>query len=258
MTLRLLQSARVIRFWRFPHRSIVTKPPSSDRQTFPSEELKEKLHQEYLKSKRRILTVPNILTFSRIAVTPAVGYFIWNGMNSQALTCFAFAAATDLFDGLIARVFKQESDFGAILDPIADRFLLTTCIICLYNAAFMPLWIVKALVMRDMSIFIGGAYIRYTTFSKPPTLRQYFDIKTYPTLGFEPTKVSKVHTALLCVLTLTHLSCNHMVGLPMYDKLMTTFHILVGLTGTFSAAQYLTRFTLPDTLHTSVPKSKGL
>lgn len=228
-----------------------------NRQSFANEDLKEKIHQDYMKARQRILTIPNLLTFSRIAATPAVGYFICNGMQKEALICFTFAATTDLLDGLIARTFNQGSDFGAIMDPIADKLMLTTCLVCLYNAGVMPLWIVKALVMRDLMILIGGCVIRYNTFENKPTLKKYLDLKNYPTIGLEPTLMSKIHTALLCGLIVTHLSTQHMVGLPVRDSCIGIYHIVTATTSVFSLAQYMIRLGSSVMLAT-VPKSKGV
>lgn len=204
----------------------------------------------------RVLTVPNLLTFSRIAVTPAMGYFIWNGMNTPALMCFAYAAATDFVDGWIARTFNQNSDVGALIDPIADKILLTTCFVALFNVDILPYFALKAFVTRDLMLLIGGGSMRYLQFSERPSFRQYFDFKNYPSLGFEPTRISKVHTALQCLLIIAHLSTSHMIGMPNYDNAIFGFQCLtVGFTG-ISLAQYMCRIVMP--IKVLPPKSKSM
>lgn len=189
----------------------------------------------------RVLTVPNVLTFSRIAVTPAMGYFIWNGMNSQALICFAYAAATDLVDGWIARTFNQDSDVGALLDPIADKILLTTCFVAMFNVNLLPLWVVKAFILRDLLILGGGSSLRYLQFDERPSLKKYLDFKNHPTIGFEPTFTSKCNTALQCLIILTHLSTSHLAGVPMYDWSVFGLHATTVFTSMLSLAQYTVR-----------------
>lgn len=235
---------------------ILTRTSSLHTRTFANQKLKDKIHQDYLKSRTRIITVPNVLTFSRIATTPAISYFICNGMQKEAIYCFAFAATTDLLDGLIARVFKQQSDFGAVMDPIADKFLLTTTMISLFYVGIMPIWLVKALVTRDLLILTAGAAIRYNTFDQPPTLRKYFDLKNYPLLGIEPTLVSKIHTALVCGLVVTQLSTHHMVDTPYYNTSIGLFQAAVAITATWSLTQYSLRFGMAW-LESRVPKFKG-
>lgn len=206
---------------------------------------------------RGVMTLPNILTISRIATAPALGYFIWNGMYNPALACFAYAAATDFLDGFIARKFNLESDVGTVLDPIADKLLLVTSFVALYNVGLMPLWIVKAFVLRDFILLGGGATIRYFSFNEHEfTWRKYFDLRNYPLLGVTPTYLSKCNTALQCLLVATHLTTNHMAGSPVYDWSMFGFHMVVGITTAGTLTQYFTRYTQRDFTN-RIPRSKG-
>ena len=77
----------------------------------------------------RWLTVPNILTLARLALAPFIIQAILNGQSARALTLFLLAAVTDALDGWIARISDSATQFGAYLDPIADKVLL--CGICL-------------------------------------------------------------------------------------------------------------------------------
>lgn len=205
----------------------------------------------------RVFTIPNVLTATRIATTPCVGYFICNGMHNHALAYFAFAATTDLLDGFIARTFNQKSDLGAVLDPIADKLLITTCLVAMYNCEMMPLWIVKTMVFRDLAILFGGGVIRYMGFThQKPTFKKFFDFKNYPTLGFEPTLLSKCNTALQCLLILTHLSTSHMAGDPIYDWSLFSFQVVTGITTTSSLAQYVSRIIMMNPMDVRLPTGK--
>lgn len=230
--------------------------PQANKQSFANENFQERVHIAYKNSQKRIFTIPNILTMSRMAVTPAVGYFIWTGANSQALACFAYAALTDLLDGFIARKFKQDSDLGAVLDPLADKLLLTTCFVALFNVNLMPMWLVKGFILRDIIIVLGGITVRYYGFKERPTLKRYFDMKNYPTIGFEPTLTGKFNTALQCLLIVLHLSTNQFVGLPVYDWSMSLLHYGAAATTTFSLMQYTLRANRYNT-YVLKPKSRG-
>lgn len=195
-----------------------------------------------LNRKPKIITIPNILTSSRIFITPAIGYFIWHEMQVYALSCFAFAALTDLADGYIARHTNQCSKIGAILDPVADKLLLTTCFVSLYHIDLMPIWLIGSFVFRDVALLSGGAVLRYKSFKDRPTLRQYLDLNKYPAPNFEPTLLSKCNTALQCSLILTHLGASHFLsGLPSYDLFVTGLHALTASTTLGSFGQYLIR-----------------
>lgn len=190
----------------------------------------------------QVLTIPNILTSSRILLTPVIGYLIWNEMHSHALTCFAFAAVTDLFDGYLARRWNQCTKIGAILDPIADKFLLTTCFIALYKANLMPYWLVGGFICRDVALMLGGAVIRYRSFSQQrPSLNDFVDFNQYPANEFEPTYVSKCNTALQCLLIVTHLATHNLTGIPSYDLSICSLHALTAATTSISMGQYALR-----------------
>jgi CDP-alcohol phosphatidyltransferase len=78
-----------------------------------------------------IYTVPNILTFSRILAAPLVGYLLIHNYHAAALSLFAYAGITDLIDGYIARKYHLQTVVGTIIDPAADKLLMTTSVICL-------------------------------------------------------------------------------------------------------------------------------
>ena len=75
--------------------------------------------------------MPNILTLGRIAIIPLVLLAMLGGFNHVALWLFVIAGITDFFDGYLARKLKVESKFGAMLDPIADKLLVTAVLIFL-------------------------------------------------------------------------------------------------------------------------------
>ena len=205
--------------------------------------------------RKRVFTLPNILTFSRILASPAVGYFIWNGMHTHALACFAYAATTDLLDGFIARRMNQQSDLGAIMDPVADKLMIMTCFISMYNVDMIPLWLVKGTILRDVILLGGGAIVRYFGFTNRPTWKMFIDFNNYPTYGFQPTFTSKCNTALQCILVVTLLSTHHLVGNPTYDWSIFSLQALTISTTLFSASQYTMRF-LVDDIVTPGPNTK--
>ena len=77
------------------------------------------------RGEENIWNIPNTLTFLRVLLTFATIYSIFAGYSIKTIVVmFVAAALTDLFDGQIARRFKQKTDFGKKFDPIADRFLM--------------------------------------------------------------------------------------------------------------------------------------
>lgn len=90
-------------------------------------------------SSSRIITIPNILTFLRMILVPIFAMLMVYGQYEWALVAFTVAGVSDGIDGFIARRLKQESELGTIIDPIADKLLMTTAFIILsIPAVFGP------------------------------------------------------------------------------------------------------------------------
>lgn len=79
----------------------------------------------------RILTVPNLLTFLRMALIPIFAMLMIYGHWAWALVAFTIAGISDGIDGFVARRFGQESELGTVIDPVADKLLMTTAFITL-------------------------------------------------------------------------------------------------------------------------------
>ena len=103
------------------------------------------------------LTLPNALTLLRILAIPFFAIAVWYGHHWQAFIIFAAAGVTDLLDGLIARTFNQSSALGAVLDPAADKLLMTTAFVLLAwrtqgMTAPIPVWVAILAITRDFVI----------------------------------------------------------------------------------------------------------
>ena len=105
--------------------------------------------------------VPNILTFLRLLAAPGVAimflYFRRPWADWFALSLFVSAAITDYFDGYLARLWKQESKFGAMLDPIADKAMVVIALLILTGYSGMNPWLIlPATVILFREVFVGG------------------------------------------------------------------------------------------------------
>jgi len=102
-------------------------------------------------------TLPNVLTLLRILAVPFFAIAVWYGHNVEACLLFVAAGLTDLMDGYIARRFNQWSALGAILDPAADKLLMTTAFVLLalprdHFVARIPAWVAILAISRDVLI----------------------------------------------------------------------------------------------------------
>ncbi len=98
----------------------------------------------------RILTVPNAISGVRLALVPVFAVLIFRGQDVWALGVLALSGASDWLDGFIARRFDQVSRLGKVLDPAADRLFILVTLIALVWRDAIPLWLVLALVSRDV------------------------------------------------------------------------------------------------------------
>ena len=113
-----------------------------------------------------ILTIPNLLTFLRMALIPVFASLLYYGYNGSALVVFLIAGLSDGLDGFLARRFNQESELGTVIDPIADKLLMTTAFIILTMPNVLeptrhlpvPFWVTAAVIGRDVLIItVAGA-----------------------------------------------------------------------------------------------------
>ena len=109
------------------------------------------------------LNLPNLLTLSRLALTPFVIMAILEGRHVQALALFAVAGVTDFLDGIAARRLGAATPVGAYLDPIADKCLLSGVFLALAAARIVPRWVVAIVFARDLLILAGVAMVLLLT-----------------------------------------------------------------------------------------------
>lgn len=108
-----------------------------------------------------VWTLPNVLTVLRLLAAPGVPimflYFSRPWADFAALVLFVGAALTDWFDGHLARLWKQESRFGAMLDPIADKAMVVIAIFVITGYSGMNPWLIlPATVIVFREVVVGG------------------------------------------------------------------------------------------------------
>lgn len=106
----------------------------------------------------RVVTAANALTLSRILAVPVVMWALAVGANVLGAALFLAAAATDFFDGRLARRRGCESALGASLDPLADRLMLSGVAVVLAARGLLPVLPVAVLVGRD-ALAVAGGYL---------------------------------------------------------------------------------------------------
>jgi cardiolipin synthase (CMP-forming) len=153
----------------------------------------------------KLLTIPNLLTFMRMALIPVFASLLLYGYMGWALAVFVIAGISDGVDGFLARRFDQESELGTVMDPIADKLLMTTAFILLTIPGILPpvrhlpveLYVTVAVIGRDILIIaVAGAINIMTGFR-----------------GFQPSWLGKAST-LVQVIGVTLILVSAVVGYP--------------------------------------------
>ncbi len=100
--------------------------------------------------------LPNALSIIRIILTVPIVIALLKEQYLLTLLLFLVAGITDALDGWIAKQFSFQSRLGSILDPMADKILLTCSFIALYWVGIMPLWLLMIIFVRDVIIVAGA------------------------------------------------------------------------------------------------------
>jgi cardiolipin synthase (CMP-forming) len=95
---------------------------------------------------------PNLITLARIILVPVVVWALLAGHKQLAFAAFLIAGLSDAADGFLAKRFDMQTELGAYLDPLADKLLIVCIFITLGFSGGIPLWLVIAVVSRDVLI----------------------------------------------------------------------------------------------------------
>lgn len=120
----------------------------------------------------RARDIPNLLCVVRIVLTVPIAWAILDGRYPLALVLFFIAGVTDGLDGFLAKRFSWQSRLGGLLDPAADKLLLVTAFLTLWWAGYVPVWLLVAVIGRDLFIVSGaGLYLwRVGPFQAEPSM----------------------------------------------------------------------------------------
>jgi cardiolipin synthase (CMP-forming) len=101
------------------------------------------------------INLPNFITLGRVFSVPFVFWLLWTGQAKAAFFLFVAAGISDAVDGFLAKRYQMQTELGAYLDPLADKLLIVSIYIALGAQGQLPLWLVIAVVSRDLAILAG-------------------------------------------------------------------------------------------------------
>lgn len=180
------------------------------------------------------VNLPNVITLGRVILVPVIFWLLVSGETLLAFYAFVVAGVSDAVDGFLAKRFGWQTELGAYLDPLADKLLIVSIFVALGVAEKLPLWLVIAVVSRDILI-VAGVVLAWLL-DNPLTIR--------------PIVVSKANTAAQIVLAATVLA-DEGLGLGL-ETLRLVLIVLTGALTIASLAAYLDTWLR----HMSAPPSR--
>lgn len=158
--------------------------------------------------------LPNVLTASRLVLALPLGWLILQGEYGWALAVGLVAGVTDALDGYTARKLGYFSQFGAALDPLADKTLVTVTFLCMAAMALIPWYVAITIIIRDL-VIVGGA-LTYRLLIGP-----------FP---FGATRLSKFNMLVQISFCVLLLAAQLFSGIhPLWLTVMTTVVIIVAV-----------------------------
>lgn len=103
--------------------------------------------------------IPNILTIVRLIFVPIIILFLSMDNYLLAFITFTISSITDIADGIIARKFNATSDFGKLMDPLADKLTQISVLLTLTIKEIIPFWIISVMLVKELILIIGASFL---------------------------------------------------------------------------------------------------
>ena len=103
--------------------------------------------------------VPNILTMIRFLLIPVIIYFLAINQYIVGLILFVISGITDVIDGAIARKFNFITDFGKLMDPLADKLTQISVLATLMVKGIIPIWILVIVIVKEAVMIAGASFL---------------------------------------------------------------------------------------------------
>ena len=121
------------------------------------------MKERFRKLFTNVWNIPNALTMLRLVLIPVFVVVFFNTPRDQdkiaALVIFAVASITDMFDGMLARKLNQITDFGKLFDPLADKLMVVTSMVCQAIIGVFPWAAIAIVAAKELIMFFGGMFM---------------------------------------------------------------------------------------------------
>ena len=173
--------------------------------------------------------LPNIITAFRILLVLPTAWMLWESRMLEAFVLMIVAGVSDAVDGYLARRFNWISRLGAVLDPLADKFLVAAIFVVFTIQGHIPLWVAIIVLVRDFTI-LGGAGVYKLLYEK---------------VEIAPSRISKANT-LMQIITLSLLIASLLPIGPLAepaDAFVQVLFYVLAILGIVSGIDYVVRWS---------------
>lgn len=183
--------------------------------------------------------VPNILTIIRFLLIPVIVVFSLNNNYIATIVVLTISGITDILDGFIARHFNLISDFGKLMDPLADKATQLTILVILSIKGIIPFWIMLVVLLKEVLMIAGASFL----YRKELVVSSKWYGKLATVLFY---------VAIVCSCFILYWNSSLMVhpeySLPMLPNFDTYIYYLAILVTLFSLIMYVRAFYIQDYL----------
>jgi CDP-diacylglycerol--glycerol-3-phosphate 3-phosphatidyltransferase len=173
------------------------------------------------------MNIPNLLTVIRLGLVPVFIIVFFSGIPNSTLIAFLiFLAAgfTDVMDGYLARKYDMVTKWGSILDPLADKLMSVTVLVCLTLKNIIPLWVLYIIGFKEILMIVGavvlfkqGTFVSAKTYGKAATVLFYIAVITLE-FFYRPLGLMLMYVTALMALYALYKYFDNFIRVSSYSK----------------------------------------
>ena len=168
---------------------------------------------------KTILTASNLISALRSVLTIPIVLLLLDGKNIEAFWWCLAAALTDWLDGFVARKTETVSEWGMIIDPIADKILVVSVMLVMLFKQIIPPWFAAVIIVRDVIIIVCGWWLKWRhSLVLPSLMSGKIAVTSIALSGILALIITSDHVAVQILMVLS--TCAMAVSLWQYGKRM--------------------------------------
>ncbi len=188
--------------------------------------------------------VPNILTIIRFLLIPIIIIFAIQDNYIDTIIVLTISGLTDILDGFIARKFNFISDFGKLMDPLADKATQVALLVTLTIQKIIPIWIILVVIVKEFLMISGASFL----YGKELVVSSKWYGKLTTVLFY---------IAIVCSLFTQYWNSSNLITISKLPEFDTYIYYLAVLTTIFSLIMYIKAFYMQGYLKNAIEQESN-